>query len=80
MEGLYSLAIKFLLLTLVLALLPVSPFQAFVQYFSQIPFLGAINYFLPIPEMLAVIETWLVAVSVIYGILFVLNHVGALKS
>ena len=80
MEGLYSLAIKFLLLTLVLALLPVSPFQAFVQYFAQIPFLGAVNYFLPIPEMLAVIEAWLIAVSVIYGILFVLNHVGALKS
>lgn len=80
MEALLGLAVKFLLLTLVLALLPVSPFQAFVQYFSQIPFLGAINYFLPIGEMLAVIEVWLVAVAVIYSILYILNHVGALKS
>lgn len=80
MEALLGLAVKFLLLTLVLALLPVSPFQAFTQYFGQIPFLGAINYFLPIAEMLAVIEVWLVAVAVIYSILYVLNHVGALKS
>lgn len=80
MEALLGLAVKFLLLTLVLALLPVSPFQAFVQYFGQIPFLGVLNYFLPVAEMLAVIEVWLVAVAVIYSILYILNHVGALKS
>lgn len=80
MEGLYSLAIKFLLLGLVLSLLPQSPFNAFVTYFAQIPFIGFINFFLPVAEMLAVLEVWLVAVAVIYSILYILNHVGALKS
>lgn len=80
METLYGLGLKFLILTLVLALLPVSPFQAFVQYFGQIPFIGFINFFLPVGEMLAVLEVWLIAVAVIYSILYILNHVGALKS
>ena len=80
MEQLYSLGLKFLILSLVLAMLPQSPFQAFTQYFAQIPFLGFINFFLPIGEMLAVLEVWLIAVAVIYSILYILNHVGALKS
>lgn len=80
MDELLGLGLKFLILGLVLSLLPVSPFQAFTQYFAQIPFIGFINFFLPVGEMLAVLEVWLIAVAVIYSILYILNHVGALKS
>lgn len=75
-----DISVKILLLTGVLALLPSSPFTAFTYLMYQVPFLSALNWFLPISEMIAIMEAWLVIVAVYYSILFVLNYVGILKS
>lgn len=75
-----ELAIKYFVLCLVLALLPVSPFQRFGSYFNDIPFLATLNWFIPISDMLTVLEIWLVVVAAYYGIMWVLNFVGLLKN
>lgn len=72
-------AVKVLILTAVLALLPSSPFVGFNNLVNQIPFVGYLNWFLPISDILAVLEVWLSTVAIYYSILFALNYVGILK-
>lgn len=75
-----ELTIKFAVLVLVLSLLPASPFTRFISYFENIPFLSVLNWFVPVSDILVVIEIWLVVVAVFYGIMWVLNFVGLLKN
>jgi len=80
MTNVSEFGIKVLLLTVVITMLPSSPFSNFAYLVSNLPYLSYLNWFLPISEILVVIEGWLVIVSAYYGILFVLNYVGILKS
>lgn len=75
-----DLGVKIVLLSVVLSLLPMSPFAGFSSLMSSIPFLSYANFFFPISEMLAVIETWLAVVATYYGILYIVNYVGIVKS
>lgn len=75
-----DLAIKVLVITFVLSLLPASPFVGFNNLTEQIPFLNFVNWILPISEMLVIIESWLVVVVVYYGILYLINYTGIVKS
>lgn len=71
--------VKVLLLFTVISLLPTSPFTGFNYLVSQIPFLGYLNWFVPIPQIIVILEGWLAIVAIYYGILFALNYVGILK-
>lgn len=73
-------AVKVLILTAVVAMLPSSPFVGFTYLINQIPYLSFLNWILPIPEMIVIMESWLAIVAVYYTILFALNYVGILKS
>lgn len=75
-----DIGVKVLVLTIVLALLPSSPFVGFSALVQDIPFLSWLNWFLPISEMLVIFESLLVVIVVYYGILYLLNYVGVLKS
>lgn len=75
-----DLAVKILVITIVLSLLPASPFVGFSQLTEQIPFLNFVNWILPISEMLVIIESWLVVVVIYYGILYLINYTGIVKS
>lgn len=73
-------AIKVVILSVVVSLLPASPFVGFSTLINQVPFISYLNWFLPIPEMITIMESWLAVVAVYYTILFGLNYVGILKS
>lgn len=75
-----DLAVKILVITLVLSLLPTSPFVGFSYLTQQIPFLNFVNWILPISEMLVILEAWLVVVVIYYGILYLINYAGIVKS
>ena len=75
-----DLAIKIVVISFVLALLPMSPFVGFEYLLDEIPYLNFVNWFLPISEMLVFLESWLVVVTVYYGILYLLNYAGLVKS
>ena len=80
MNALGEFGIKVLLLSVVLAMLPASPFVGFANLMASVPFLSYLNWFLPISEMVAVFEAWLAVVAVYYGSLYLMNYVGVLKS
>lgn len=71
---------KILLMSLVLSLLPMSPFTGFNYLIEQIPYLSYLNWIIPVSEILVIFESWLVVVAVYYGILYLINYVGIVKS
>lgn len=54
------------LLHAVLALLPVSPFAPLIDSLADVPYLGVLNWFFPISEMVAIGTLWLIAIGVYY--------------
>ena len=80
MQLINDFAVKVLILSFVLALLPSSPFVGFSNLVQQVPFISWLNWFLPISEMIVLFESLLVVIGVFYGILYLLNYVGVLKS
>lgn len=67
------------ILASVLSLLPGSPFTAFINSISDIPFLGYLNYFVPVAQMIAIGESWLVSIGVFYLYQVVLRWVKAIE-
>lgn len=49
------------------SILPLSPFQEFIDRFRSIPFLGWLNWFVPVGEILTVLGVYLTAVGLFYG-------------
>lgn len=47
-------------------ILPLSPFQQFLDKFSDIPYLPYLNWFVPISDILTVLAVWLVSVGGFY--------------
>lgn len=54
------------LLDTIVNLLPRSPFAAFIDQFAGLPFLGYLNWFIPVRQILIVMAAWLAAVSIFY--------------
>lgn len=54
------------LLNYVIALLPVSPFRKFIDEFSNIPYLGYLNWFFPVGKILEVGAAWLAVIALFY--------------
>lgn len=49
-----------------IGLLPRSPFIAFINAIDTIPYLSYLNWFFPVSECIAVMETFLTVVAVYY--------------
>jgi hypothetical protein len=59
--------ILFAVAVAVLNFLPNSPFTAFLTMSGKMPFLGYLNYFLPIAECISIGEAWLACIAVFYS-------------
>lgn len=79
-QNISEIGVKLLVIGFVLTLLPASPFVGFEYLIEKIPYLSFVNWFLPISEMLVIFESWLSVVIVYYGILYLLNYAGLVKS
>lgn len=64
---------------LLLSFLPDSPFTTYIDAIEKIPELGMVNYFLPISEMIAIGESWLVCVGIFYLYQAVLRFVKMIE-
>lgn len=53
-------------LKVIISLLPLSPFAGFIDSLEGIPYLGYINYFIPVGTMLKIGAAWLSAITVFY--------------
>ena len=62
----------------VLQLLPGSPFRGFIDSIAEIPYLGYLNYFIPVSDFLALLAVWGAAVGVFYVSSVILRFVKAI--
>lgn len=68
------------LLHLVLSLFPVSPFAPVIREIADIPYLGVLNWFIPITEIVAIGTLWLTAIAMYYAWMVVARWVKVLGS
>ena len=66
------------IIELVLSLLPDSPFREFLDGLSQLPYLGYLNWFLPIADFVKLLGVWCVAVGIFYVVSVILRFVKAI--
>lgn len=59
---------------IIIAILPVSPFQSVVQSLSETPYLGYLNWFFPIGRCLTVLVSWGIAIGTFYGVSWILRQ------
>lgn len=57
----------FAVATAVLEFLPDSPFTRYIAFFEDMPYLGHLNYFIPVAEMIAIGQAWLVCIAIFYS-------------
>ena len=49
-----------------LEVLPSSPFREYIEAFSELPYLGYLNWFIPVGHCVAVGASWLAAIVLFY--------------
>lgn len=50
----------------VMELLPLSPFTNWISYLSGVPYLGWINWFIPMGTIVSITATWVSAIALYY--------------
>lgn len=63
----------------VLGFLPHSPFQTYIQAAGNIPYLQELNWFIPVPQIIAIGVTWLAAISLYYIYSVILRWIRAIQ-
>lgn len=63
-----------------LALLPASPFTAFTDAVASVPYLDILNWFLPITEVISILQAWLVAITAFYVVQMLLRALNIIGS
>lgn len=53
-------------LDLILKLLPLSPFAPYISELKDVPYLGYINWFIPVGTFVKIGMAWLVAIAIYY--------------
>ena len=61
---------------LILVLLPTTPFQQFIVGIGATPYLGWLNWFMPIGRCLTVLSVWWTAIVAYYAISWILRQIG----
>lgn len=59
--------------------LPLSPFTSFLDRFKDLPFLGYLNWFIPVGDILKVLIAWLSAIALFYVYSVVLRWIKAIS-
>lgn len=63
----------------VIKVLPLSPFQQYIKEFANLPYLGYLNWFLPIGSFIKIGMVWLVAIGTFYIYSIVLRWIKAIS-
>lgn len=81
MEGLNisNIGITLILMNFVISFLPESPFNAFIANLSNLPYLNVLNWFLPVSEMLAILQVWLFTITTYYIISMAARWIKIIK-
>lgn len=53
-------------LPLLMQVLPLSPFGSWIDYLRNVPYLGYINWFIPMKTLIEVTSSWVAAIAIYY--------------
>lgn len=67
------------LVNLLTSVLPLSPFQSYILYFNAWPYIGWVNWFVPVKGYLVIWGSWLSAVGLYYIYSAILRWVKAIQ-
>lgn len=62
--------------SIVIALLPSTPFLPYLVEIRKLPYLSYVNWFIPFKKMAAVMAVWWTAVVVYYGLRWILGQLN----
>lgn len=66
------------ILDAVMNLLPDSPFRPFIDTLADVPYLGYLNYFVPISDFLILLSLWGTAITMFYAVSALLRLINAI--
>jgi len=66
------------ILDAILQILPDSPFRPFIDSLGDIPYVGWLNYFLPVSDFLRLLTLWGTAILLFYAVSALLRFVNAI--
>lgn len=66
------------MLSMIIDLLPDSPFRGFIDNVSSVPYLGYLNYFVPVDHFIAILTAWTAAIATYYVFSAVLRTINAI--
>lgn len=74
-----NIGITLIFLSYVISRLPESPFRAFIGGIQSIPYLDVLNWFIPVSEMIAVLQAWLLAITGYYIISLIARWIKVIE-
>ena len=65
--------------TILIAILPVSPFQSIIESMSELPYISYFNWFFPVGKCLTALSAWAVAIGIYYGIAWIFRQLDIIS-
>ena len=59
---------------ILIAILPASPFTGFIEALETLPYLGYVNWFIPVGRIITTLTAWGAAIAVYYAISWILRQ------
>lgn len=60
--------------TILIAILPVSPFKAIIETMAELPYIGYFNWFFPVGRCLTASAAWATCLGIWYGIQWIFKQ------
>ena len=74
METVIKILVTIALAGIVLALLPATPFTAIINSISEIPYIGAINWFFPVHQVIVITTAWATTIASYFAVSWILRQ------
>lgn len=65
--------------SILIAILPVSPFQNFIQALGELPYIGYFNWFFPVGRIITTLGAWAVCIGIWYGIAWIFRQLDIIS-
>lgn len=65
--------------SILIAILPVSPFQNFIEALGELPYIGYFNWFFPVGRCLTTLAAWATCLGIWYGISWIFRQLDIIS-
>lgn len=65
--------------TILIAILPVSPFRAIIESMAELPYISYFNWFFPVGRCLTALTAWATCLGIYYGIAWIFRQLDIIS-